>query len=247
MLEPLLARVTLELVLRLAWRLLAAVRGFRAKRPDPRMRAASPTSDRLHPPRWWLLRCSWLPAAVCVDTLNPVCSCAPDQLVEVACGDALHVGLPGSAVRRGSRKPEKYEPFLSLGMCSSMLPARVSQTRSRKPLRWFMRAGVRSPWPAPHRPSTSSAIAGRRRNRSSHAADRDPSPSPRARAARSLLGAGSGPTSRPYRSSTMTASRAARRARLRGGRSARRAQLLLRHLVSVIPPGCGARDLRRRP
>ena len=39
-----------------------------------------------------------------------------------------------------------------------MVPARVSQVRSRKPLRWFVRAGVRSPWPAPHSPSASIVI-----------------------------------------------------------------------------------------
>jgi hypothetical protein len=33
--------------------------------------------------------------------------------------------------RRGSRKAGKYEPFLSFGMASSILPARVSQPRSR--------------------------------------------------------------------------------------------------------------------
>jgi hypothetical protein len=32
---------------------------------------------------------------------------------------------------RGSRKPGKYEPWRSLGMNSSRLPARVSQRRSR--------------------------------------------------------------------------------------------------------------------
>jgi hypothetical protein len=36
-----------------------------------------------------------------------------------------------SAIRRGSRKPGKYDPRRSLGMRSSTVPARVSQSRSR--------------------------------------------------------------------------------------------------------------------
>jgi hypothetical protein len=46
--------------------------------------------------------------------------------------DALHVGLLDHrrqrllATRRGSRKPGKWLPFLSLGMCSATVPARVS-------------------------------------------------------------------------------------------------------------------------
>ena len=36
-----------------------------------------------------------------------------------------------SAMRRGSGKPGKQEPFPSLGMRSSTVPARVSQSRSR--------------------------------------------------------------------------------------------------------------------
>ena len=36
-----------------------------------------------------------------------------------------------SASRRGSRRPWKYEPFLSFGMRNSTVPARVSHTRSR--------------------------------------------------------------------------------------------------------------------
>jgi hypothetical protein len=35
----------------------------------------------------------------------------------------------------------------------------VPHGRSRKPLRWLVREGVRSPWPAPYRPATSSAIS----------------------------------------------------------------------------------------
>jgi hypothetical protein len=36
-----------------------------------------------------------------------------------------------SAIRRGSRKPGKYDPRRSFGMRSSTVPALVSQTRSR--------------------------------------------------------------------------------------------------------------------
>ena len=36
-----------------------------------------------------------------------------------------------SASRRGSKKPGNYEPLRSFGMRSSIIPARVSQTRSR--------------------------------------------------------------------------------------------------------------------
>jgi hypothetical protein len=64
-----------------------------------------------------------------------------------------------SAIRRGSRKPGKYEPFLSFGMRSSAVPARVSQTRSRWPLRWTSRSALFSPQAAPVTPPTSSSIS----------------------------------------------------------------------------------------
>jgi len=38
-------------------------------------------------------------------------------------------------------------------------PARVCQSRSRYPLRWFPRSGLRSPWAAPDSPSVSSSIS----------------------------------------------------------------------------------------
>src|SRR5271155_3047915 len=44
-------------------------------------------------------------------------------------------------------------------MRSSTVPARVSQTRSRYPLRWLRRSGRRSPCAAPVTPSTSSSIS----------------------------------------------------------------------------------------
>src|SRR5829696_7725291 len=43
-------------------------------------------------------------------------------------------------------------------MARSIRPARVSQARSRKPLRWLSRSGLRAPTGAPVRVSTSSAI-----------------------------------------------------------------------------------------
>src|SRR5947199_5976731 len=43
-------------------------------------------------------------------------------------------------------------------MRSSTLPARVSQSRSRYPLRWLRRSALRSPCPAPHRASLSNSI-----------------------------------------------------------------------------------------
>src|SRR5437763_13741872 len=43
-------------------------------------------------------------------------------------------------------------------MRSSTLPARVSQSRSRYPLRWLRRSALRSPCPAPHSASLSNSI-----------------------------------------------------------------------------------------
>ncbi|WP_247355086.1 plasmid pRiA4b ORF-3 family protein [Bradyrhizobium sp. 160] len=43
---------------------------------------------------------------------------------------AAELRLPFSAIRRGSKKPGKYEPLRSLGMRSSTVPARVSQVRA---------------------------------------------------------------------------------------------------------------------
>ena len=50
-----------------------------------------------------------------------------------------------SAVRRGWRKEGKYDPLRSRGIRSSTVPARVSQSRSRYPLRCTCRSGLRSP------------------------------------------------------------------------------------------------------
>src|ERR1700730_4645295 len=44
-------------------------------------------------------------------------------------------------------------------MRSSTVPARVSQSRSREPLRWLRRSALRSPCPAPHRASLSNSIS----------------------------------------------------------------------------------------
>ena len=49
-------------------------------------------------------------------------------------------------------------PWRSFGIASSMVPARVSQSRRRYPLRLFTRSGVTSPYPALHRTSTSASI-----------------------------------------------------------------------------------------
>jgi hypothetical protein len=46
-----------------------------------------------------------------------------------------------------------------LGMARSMVPARVSQGRCRKPLRQFVRSLLRSAYPAPHTASTSACIS----------------------------------------------------------------------------------------
>ena len=63
-----------------------------------------------------------------------------------------------SARRRCSRKPGKYDPARSLGIASSIVPARVSHSRGRYPLREFTRCGLTSPYPAPHATSTSASI-----------------------------------------------------------------------------------------
>jgi hypothetical protein len=64
-----------------------------------------------------------------------------DQLVEAAGGGPPYVSLLDHRRKRllgGSSRLEKagkYEPFLSFGTLSSTVPARASQSRSRKPLR----------------------------------------------------------------------------------------------------------------
>ncbi len=60
-------------------------------------------------------------------------------------------------MRRGSKKPGKYEPLRSFGMRSSTVPARVCQSRS--PLRCAMRSPLFSPKAAPVRAPTSSSIS----------------------------------------------------------------------------------------
>ncbi len=49
-----------------------------------------------------------------------------------------------SVVRRGSRKPGKYEPFRSFGIFRSSVPSRVSKARWRYPLRCVVRSSLRS-------------------------------------------------------------------------------------------------------
>ena len=63
-----------------------------------------------------------------------------------------------SARRRCSRNDGKYDPVRSFGIASSTVPARVSQSRARYPLREFTRSGVTSPYAAPQRTSTSASI-----------------------------------------------------------------------------------------
>src|SRR4029077_8740423 len=62
-----------------------------------------------------------------------------------------------SARRRCSRNAGKYDPARSFGIASSIVPARVSHSRRRYPLREFTRSGVTSPYPALHRTSTSAS------------------------------------------------------------------------------------------
>ena len=59
---------------------------------------------------------------------------------------------------RCSRNPGKYDPARSFGIASSIVPARVSHSRRRYPLREFTRSGVTSPYPALQRTSTSASI-----------------------------------------------------------------------------------------
>ena len=63
-----------------------------------------------------------------------------------------------SARRRCSRNPGKYDPWRSLGIASSIVPARVSHSRRRYPLREFTRSALTSPYPALHATSTSASI-----------------------------------------------------------------------------------------
>jgi hypothetical protein len=63
-----------------------------------------------------------------------------------------------SAMRRGSGKPGKQLPFLSLGMRSSTVPARVSQSRSRWPSPRAGRSALFPPWAAPVSAQTSNSI-----------------------------------------------------------------------------------------
>jgi hypothetical protein len=50
-----------------------------------------------------------------------------------------------SARRRCFRNDGKYDPARSLGIASSIVPARVSHSRRRQPLRELTRSGVTSP------------------------------------------------------------------------------------------------------
>ena len=63
-----------------------------------------------------------------------------------------------SARRRCSRNAGKYDPCRSFGIASSIVPARVSHSRRRYPLREFTRSVVTSPYPALQRTSTSASI-----------------------------------------------------------------------------------------
>jgi hypothetical protein len=73
----------------------------------------------------------------------------------------------GSRRRRGSQKSGKSEPFRSFGMSRGPGPRRVSQVRSRWPLRAFVRSAVRSYRPAPIGSVTWAAMSGG----SSHSSD----------------------------------------------------------------------------
>jgi hypothetical protein len=73
-----------------------------------------------------------------------------DELVDPPRGDADHVGISDHrherlfGRRRGCRSQSgTYDPCLSLGTGSSTVPTRVSQARSRYPLRMLTRAGGR--------------------------------------------------------------------------------------------------------
>ena len=56
------------------------------------------------------------------------------------------------------QEARKYDPARSFGIASSTVPARVSHSRRRYPLREFTRSGVTSPYPALQRTSTSASI-----------------------------------------------------------------------------------------
>src|SRR5947209_9690392 len=70
--------------------------------------------------------------------------------------------------RRGSSSDGKYVPWRSLGIASSIVPTRVSHSRSRTPLRDVTRLSVRSYGAAPMASVTSTSI-------SSWASSRSPS------------------------------------------------------------------------
>ena len=60
--------------------------------------------------------------------------------------------------RRCSSHSGKYEPVRSFGIASSIVPARMSQSRRRYPLRVLVRSLLRSPNGAPHTASASAPI-----------------------------------------------------------------------------------------
>lgn len=82
-----------------------------------------------------------------------------------------------SARRRGSSRLGKYEPSRTRGTARSIVPTRVSQRRSRYPLRWVRRcSGLRSPLASPVSSLTSaSMIAWARRRTPSRRMSTSPS------------------------------------------------------------------------
>ena len=74
---------------------------------------------------------------------------AATRAVDLAGGDAVHVGLHDPAnrarsMRRRSRMEGKKLPLRNLGIRSSTSPALVVSRRWRLPLRWVVRVSVRS-------------------------------------------------------------------------------------------------------
>jgi hypothetical protein len=89
-----------------------------------------------------------------------------DELLHPARADPADVGLlddrkerPLGPSARLEQALGKYVPSRSLGICRSIVPTRVSERRSRYPLRWVRRrSGTRSPWVAPIWADTSTSM-----------------------------------------------------------------------------------------
>ena len=68
------------------------------------------------------------------------------------------VSARSARLRRSSSQSGKYDPERSFGIATSSVPARVSKSRCRYPLREFTRSGLGCPYGAPQIASASAPI-----------------------------------------------------------------------------------------